>query len=163
MNGSDIPELTTLCYIEKDNKYLMMHRVKKENDINKDKYIGVGGHFEYGESPDECLMREVKEETGLLLRRYRPRGIITFIYGNDIVEYMHLYTADDFTGTMTDCNEGDLVWVDKDKVCDLDVWEGDRIFFDLLIQERPFFSLKLVYSKDDELISAMLDGESLAL
>ncbi len=163
MNGSDIPELTTLCYIEKDNKYLMMHRVKKENDINKDKYIGVGGHFEYGESPDECLMREVKEETGLLLRRYRPRGIITFIYGNDIVEYMHLYTADDFTGTMTDCNEGDLVWVDKDKVCDLDVWEGDRIFFDLLIQERPFFSLKLVYSKDDELISAVLDGESLAL
>ena len=76
------PELTTLCYIEKDNKYLMMHRVKKDKDINKDKYIGVGGHFEYGESPDECLLREVKEETGLTLLKYKARGVVTFIYGD---------------------------------------------------------------------------------
>ena len=161
MNNIHIPELTTLCYIEKDEKYLMMHRVKKENDINKDKYIGVGGHFEYGESPDECLFREVKEETGLTLTAYRARGIITFIYGDNVVEYMHLYTADGFDGQLSECDEGELVWVDKDKVCDLDIWEGDKIFFDLLIKEQPYFSLKLIYSEDDVLISAFLDGEKL--
>ncbi|MCR5702252.1 MAG: 8-oxo-dGTP diphosphatase [Lachnospiraceae bacterium] len=153
------PELTTLCYLEKDNKYLMMHRVKKENDINKDKYIGVGGHFEYGESPDECLMREVFEETGLTLTDYRARGIITFIYGKDVVEYMHLYTADGFEGEIGDCDEGELVWIDKDKVMDLDIWEGDKIFFDLLMKERPYFSLKLVYSLDDKLTDVQLDGQ----
>ena len=152
------PELTTLCYLEKDNKYLMMHRVKKENDINKDKYIGVGGHFEYGESPDECLMREVFEETGLTLTDYRARGIITFIYGEDVVEYMHLYTADGFEGEIGDCDEGELVWIDKEKVMDLDIWEGDKIFFDLLMKEQPYFSLKLVYSLEDELIDVRLDG-----
>ena len=108
-----IPQLTTLCYIEKDDCYLMLHRVKKQNDINKDKYIGIGGHFEYGESPDECLIREAKEETGLTLCDYRARGIITFVYGEDVVEYMHLYTATGFEGKLTDCDEGELIWIKK--------------------------------------------------
>ena len=153
------PELTTLCYIEKDGKYLMLHRVKKKHDINKDKYIGVGGHFEYGESPDDCLLREVKEETGLTLTDYRQRGIVTFIYGdeadpeNRIVEYMHLYTATGFQGELKECNEGELVWIDKDKVYDLPIWEGDKKFFRLLEEEEDFFTLKLVYSEEGELIS----------
>ena len=152
------PVLTTLCYIEKDNKYLMLHRIKKEQDLNKDKYIGVGGHFEYGESPDECLKREVYEETGLTLLSYKPRGIITFIYGQEsggeerIVEYMHLYTATEFEGALTDCDEGELEWIDKVDVYKLPIWEGDRIFFRLLEERSDFFSLKLVYSKTDELI-----------
>ncbi len=151
------PELTTLCYIEKDGKYLMMHRVKKKNDINKDKYIGVGGHFEYGESPDECLLREVKEETGLVLTSYRARGIITFIYGDSVVEYMHLYTADGFEGEIIDCDEGTLEWIDKDAVNELPIWEGDRIFFRLLAENRPYFSLKLVYSETDKLVDVQIN------
>ena len=152
------PELTTLCYIEKDNKYLMMHRVKKEHDINKDKYVGVGGHFEYGESPDECLKREVMEETGLNLIKYKPRGIVTFIYGDEstpeerVVEYMHLYTATEFSGELIECDEGELVWIDKDKVYDLPIWEGDKIFFRLMEEREDYFSLKLVYSEAGELI-----------
>ena len=156
---SKTPQLTTLCYIEQDNKYLMLHRVKKENDINKDKYIGIGGHFEYGESPDECLLREVKEETGLTLTSYRPRGIITFVYGDDVVEYMHLYTSEDFKGEIGACDEGELVWIDKDKVYDLNIWEGDRVFFRLLEENRDFFLLKLVYNVNDELTNAILDGK----
>lgn len=159
MSLEKIPELTTLCYIEKDDQYLMMHRVKKEKDINKAKYIGVGGHFEYGESPDECLMREVVEETGLTLTSYRARGIVTFIYGEDVCEYMHLYTADGFTGSITECDEGELIWIQKDKVFDLNIWEGDKIFFRLLNEGRPYFSLKLVYSKTDELLQVYLDGK----
>ena len=159
MKEDTVPELTTLCYIEKDDKYLMMHRVKKEKDINKDKYIGVGGHFEYGESPDECLKREVMEETGLTLLSYRARGIITFIYGDDVVEYMHLYTADNYSGEIIDCDEGELVWIDKAGVDNLNIWEGDKIFFRLLAEGRPYFSLKLVYSKSDELIEVYLDGK----
>lgn len=154
-------KLTTLCYIEKDHRYLMLHRVKKAHDINRDKYIGVGGHFERGESPEECLLREVREETGLTLLSYRMRGIITFLYGDDIVEYMHLFTADDFDGTLTECDEGDLVWIDKDKVADLPVWEGDRIFLKLLQEDAPFFMLKLVYDRDDRLTEAVLDGRKL--
>ena len=146
------PELTTLCYIENDGKYLMLHRIKKDKDINKDKYIGVGGHFEYGESPDECLLREVMEETGLTLTSYRARGIITFIYGKDVTEYMHLYTADGYTGEMRDCDEGELIWIDKDKVYDLPIWEGYKVFYRLFEQTEGFFSVKLVYSEDDELI-----------
>lgn len=153
--------LTTLCYIEKDNKYLMLHRVKKENDLNHGKWIGVGGHFEDKESPDECLVREVKEETGYDLTSYKARGIITFIYGSDIVEYMHLYTADGFTGELTECNEGVLKWVDKDKVSDLELWDGDRIFLKLLNDNKPYFSLKLTYNTNDDLISAVLDGKEL--
>ena len=150
------PELTTLCYIEHDGKYLMLHRVKKDQDINKDKYIGVGGHFEYGESPDECLLREVKEETGLTLTSYRARGIITFVYGQDVTEYMHLYTADAYTGDMLDCDEGELVWIEKEKVYDLPIWEGDKVFFRLLEEDKGFFSVKLVYSEDDELMETQI-------
>ena len=145
------PELTTLCYLEKDECYLMLHRVKKEKDINKDKWIGVGGHFEYGESPEECLLREVREETGLTLTSFRMRGIVTFLYGEDVVEYMHLFTADGFEGEMTDCDEGELVWVPKEQVLDLPIWEGDKEFFRLLEEDRPFFSLKLVYDKEGTL------------
>ena len=152
-------KLTTLCYIEKDGKYLMLHRVKKKQDLNKGKYIGVGGHFEQGESPDECLLREVKEETGLKLSKYRARGIVTFVYGEDTVEYMHLYTADKFSGKLTDCDEGELVWVPINEVADLNLWEGDRIFLKLLQQDAPFFSLKLIYDLNDELVSAILNGK----
>ena len=156
------PELTTLCYLERDRQYLMLHRVKKEADINRDKYIGVGGHFAYGESPDECLRREVTEETGLTLTSYRARGIVTFVYGDDVVEYMHLYTADAWEGELGECDEGDLVWVDIDKVCELPIWEGDKVFFRLLAADAPFFSLKLVYTKDDRLTEVVLDGRSLS-
>ena len=151
MNDINIPELTTLCYMEREGAYLMMHRTKKEKDINKDKWIGVGGHFEYGESPDECLLREVYEETGLTLTSYRARGIITFIYGKNVVEYMHLYTADGFTGEIHECDEGELVWIPKEKVKELPIWEGDKIFFRLLSEREDFFSLKLVYDVDGTL------------
>ena len=134
------PVLSTLCHIIKDDCYLMMHRVKKENDINKDKWIGVGGKFEYGESPEECLLREVKEETGLTLLNYKFRGIVTFCYGEDVVEYMHLFDADEFEGELTDCDEGELVWVPIKEVCDLPIWEGDKIFFKLLAENADFFS-----------------------
>ena len=156
-------KLTTLCYIEKDNKYLMLHRIKKENDINHDKWIGVGGKFELGESPEECLLREVKEETGYTLTAWKYRGIITFVYGEDIVEYMSLFTADEFEGTPIDCNEGVLEWVEKERISELNLWEGDRIFFRLLEEREDFFSLKLVYDTEDVLIHAVLDGKELAL
>ena len=162
MSNFKAPELTSLCYIENGDQYLMMHRVKKEKDINKDKYIGVGGHFEYGESPDECLKREVMEETGLILTSYRPRGIVTFIYGEDVCEYMHLYTADGYEGEIGECDEGELIWIDKDKVFDLNIWEGDKIFFRLLNENRPYFSLKLVYSDSDELVEVYLDGNPIS-
>lgn len=161
MNKQKSP-LTTLCYIEQDGKYLMLHRVKKENDVNKDKWIGIGGHFEEGESPENCLLREVKEETGLTLESYRFRGIVTFSYTNPddnshMTEYMCLYTADKFTGELIVCDEGDLEWIDKEKINDLPIWEGDKIFHKLLIDEQPFFSLKMEYF-GDELRAAVLDG-----
>lgn len=137
--------LTTLCYIEKDNKYLMMHRTKKENDVNKDKWVGIGGHFEENESPEECLCREALEETGLRLTDYRLRGIITFISDKWETEYMFLYTATGYEGGIGECSEGTLEWVDKSDVCDLPIWEGDKVFFGLLEQDAPFFSLKLRY------------------
>ena len=150
--------MTTLCYLEQDGKYLMMHRVKKDHDINEGKWIGVGGHFEEGESPEECLLREVKEETGYILTSWRFRGLVTFTADNTPTEYMCLYTADAWTGEMTECREGALEWVDKDKVCSLNIWEGDKIFFRLLEEEAPFFSLKLRY-EGDCLKEAVLDGE----
>jgi len=150
------PVLSTLCHIIKDDCYLMMHRVKKENDINKDKWIGVGGKFEYGESPEECLLREVKEETGLTLLNYKFRGIVTFCYGEDVVEYMHLFDADKFEGELTKCDEGELVWVPIKDVCNLPIWEGDKIFFRLLAENADFFSLKLVYDTDDTLKEAVV-------
>ena len=155
--------LSTLCYIEQDGKYLMLHRTVKENDVNKDKWIGVGGHFEHGESPEECLLREVKEETGYTLTSWKYRGIVTFVYGEDTVEYMSLYTADGFTGEPIECDEGELEWVDKKDIPALELWEGDKIFFRLLDMEREFFSLKLVYNRSDVLQYAALDGVSLEL
>ena len=155
--------LSTLCYIEQDGKYLMLHRTVKKNDVNKDKWIGVGGHFEHGESPEECLLREVKEETGYTLTSWKYRGIVTFVYGEDTVEYMSLYTADRFTGEPIECDEGELEWVDKKNIPALELWEGDKIFFRLLDMEREFFSLKLVYNRSDVLQYAALDGEPLEL
>ncbi len=140
--------LTTLCYIEKDGKYLMLHRTKKENDFNKDKWIGVGGKFEPDETPEECLLREVKEETGLTLESYSLRGIITFISDIYETEYMYLYTADKFSGSLIDCDEGELVWVEKSKVPTLPLWEGDSLFLALLDEYRGFFSMKLKYMGD---------------
>jgi len=154
-------KLTTLCYIENENQYLMLHRIRKKNDVNHDKWIGVGGKFERGESPEECLLREVKEETGYTLTSWKYRGIITFVYGEDIVEYMSLYTADQYEGTQIDCDEGVLEWVDKDKISELNLWEGDRIFFRLLDERDDFFSLKLVYNTEDVLQQAVLDGKKL--
>ena len=154
---------STLCYIEKDGKYLMLHRVVKKNDVNKDKWIGVGGHFEYAESPEECLLREVKEETGYTLTSWKYRGIVTFVYGEDVVEYMSLYTADGFTGDPIECDEGILEWVEKEKIKDLNLWEGDKIFFRLMDEEEEFFSLKLVYNKSDLLEYVALNGKPMEL
>lgn len=156
-------KLSSLCYIEKDNQYLMLHRVKKVNDENHDKWIGVGGKFEWGESPEDCMLREVREETGYTLTSWKYRGIITFVYGEDTVEYMSLFTADGFEGTPIDCDEGVLEWVAKDRVPELNLWEGDRIFFRLLDERKEFFSLKLVYNKQDILQLAALDGKELEL
>lgn len=156
-------KLSSLCYIEKDNQYLMLHRVKKVNDENHDKWIGVGGKFEWGESPEDCMLREVREETGYTLTSWKYQGIITFVYGEDTVEYMSLFTADGFEGTPIDCDEGVLEWVAKDRVPELNLWEGDRIFFRLLEEREEFFSLKLVYNKQDVLEQAVLDGKELEL
>lgn len=141
-------KMTTLCYPVRKGKYLMMHRVKKEHDENKDKWIGIGGKFEEKESPEECLLRETFEETGLILTSWRYRGIISFI--NDLyeTEYMHLYTADAWEGIIGECDEGTLDWLDRSAVYDLEIWEGDKIFFWLLEQDAPFFSLKLEYHGD---------------
>ena len=147
---------TTLCYIEKENKYLMLHRTSKKKDGNKDKWIGVGGHFEKGESPEECLLREVKEETGLELTSYQFRGIVTFRSDEWPDEYMCLYTADRYTGDIGNCDEGELVWVEKGKIMDLNIWEGDKIFLKLLTENQPFFSLKLEY-KGDKLVNTVLN------
>ena len=144
---------TTLCYITRGDEVLMLHRVKKQNDINKDKWIGIGGKFEGEESPDECLLREAKEETGLTLTDYRYRGIVTFVSDRWPTEYMHLFTCNEFQGELNrECGEGVLTWVEKDKIKNLPIWEGDKIFFDLLDNKKTFFSLKLVYS-GDKLIS----------
>lgn len=154
--------LTTLCYVEKDGQYLMLHRVSKKKDVNKDKWIGIGGHFEAGESPEECLLREAREETGLTLTSWRFRGLVTFIAEGWEPEYMCLYTADGFEGTLSECDEGTLMWVSKDRLSELNLWEGDKIFLRLLADDAPFFSLKLVY-RGDELLSAVLDGRELKL
>ena len=119
---------TTLCYVEKEGKYLMLHRTKKEHDINKDKYIGIGGHIEHGETPTECIKREALEETGLILKNPRLRGLITFVI-DDTDEYSFLYTCTDFEGTLSECQEGDLEWIEKERIFDLPLWEGDKVFF----------------------------------
>lgn len=153
---------TTLCYIQQGNRYLMLHRIKKKNDLNQDKWIGVGGKCEEGESPEECLLRECREETGLQLTSYRYRGLVTFVSDRWEGEYMHLYTADGFSGAVGPCDEGVLEWLDKKALRSLQLWEGDHIFLDLLEAEAPFFSLKLAY-QGDRLVFAALDGKALEL
>ena len=149
--------LTTLCYIENEDSYLMLHRVKKKKDVNKDKWIGVGGKFEPDESPEECLVREVKEETGLTLTSYRLRGILTFLSEGWESEYIFLYTADGYEGEIGECAEGTLQWVKKQEIEKLNLWEGDKIFFRLLNENAPFFSMKLSY-EGDMLREVVLDG-----
>jgi 8-oxo-dGTP diphosphatase len=155
--------LSTLCYIEQDGQYLMLHRTVKKHDINKDKWIGVGGHFEAEESPEECVLREVREETGYTLNTWKFRAIVTFVSGTGEDEYMHLFTSDDFSGTPIECDEGELAWVDKKELLTYNIWEGDKIFLRLIDERETFFSLKLVYDGGDKLIQAVLDGQQLPL
>lgn len=139
-------KLTTLCYIQKEQQYLMLHRVSKKNDPNRDKWIGVGGKFEEGESPEECLLREVKEETGLTLTAFKFRGIITFVSDQWETEYMHLFTASEYEGELVEhCDEGILEWVPVEQVLALPTWEGDRVFLKRLMENENFFSMKLTY------------------
>ena len=153
--------LSTLCYIEKDNQYLMLHRVSKKNEVNKDKWIGVGGGFEDKESPEDCLLREVYEETGLTLTSWQCRGVVTFLTENPgDGEFMYLFTADGFEGELKECDEGDLQWVSREFLDQLPKWEGDQIFLDLLWQDAPFFLLKLRYD-GDKLVEAVLDGKKI--
>ena len=152
---------TTLCYIERDGQYLMLHRVKKTVDENRDKWIGIGGKFREGESPEDCLLREVREETGLELRSWRYRAIVTFVSDEWGTEYMHLFSSDDFRGQLlTDCDEGELAWIGKKEMLEKPIWEGDRIFLRLLEEGEPFFSLKLRY-RGDRLTEAVLNGQPL--
>ncbi len=154
---------TTLCYIRQDDCYLMLHRTKKKQDPNEGKWIGVGGKFEDGESPEECLLREVQEETGLTLTRYRLRGIVTFVSDEWGTEYMHLFTADRFSGTLRpDCDEGTLRWIPIAEIPRLSLWQGDRIFLRLLQTCTQVFSLKLCY-QGDQLVSACCDGKPISL
>jgi 8-oxo-dGTP diphosphatase len=151
---------TTLCYIEQDGKYLMLHRVKKENDLNRDKWIGFGGKLEENESPEEGILREVKEETGLTLTDLKYRGIVTFVSDRYEGEYMHLFTAERFAGELRDCDEGEIAWIRKSDFAALPQWEGDRIFMKLLEDGAPFFSLKLCY-EGDRLAEAVLNGKEI--
>ena len=153
-------QVTTLCYIEREDSYLMLHRVKKKNDLNENKWVGIGGHAEEGESPEDCLLREAMEETGLLLTSYRFRGLVTFVSDKWGTEYMCLYTADGFEGELTDCDEGCLEWVPKSKIPNLNLWTGDLIFFRLLEENAPFFSLKLRYERD-RLAEWQLNGKDM--
>lgn len=148
---------TTLCYIENDGKYLMIHRVKKVNDINKDKWIGVGGKFEYGETPFDCVRREILEETGLTVKSLNYKGLVTFVSNEFGTEYMHLFHTTDFEGDLIEkCDEGNLEWINVDEVKSLPLWEGDKIFLDLIRKDVPFFSLKLVY-EGQSLVSHTLE------
>ena len=151
---------STLCYVLRGDQVLMLHRVKKKNDINHDKWIGIGGKFEADESPDECLLREAREETGLTLTDWKCRGVVTFISDEAEGEFMYLFTADGFEGELTDCPEGDLQWVSREFLNELPKWEGDQIFLDLLWQDAPFFLLKLRY-EGEHLAEAILDGKKI--
>ena len=153
---------TSLCYIEQNGRYLMLHRIKKEHDENRDKWIGIGGKFEPGESPEDCVLRETLEETGLRLTNYRYCGIITFVSDRWETEYMHLFHATGFTGTPRECDEGQLEWIEKERVLLLPQWAGDRIFLDLMQKNVPFFSLKLRY-EGETLAEAVLNGTPMAL
>ncbi len=149
---------STLVYIERGSEYLMLHRTKKENDLNHDKWIGVGGKFEADESPEECMLREAREETGLTLTRWRYRGLVTFVSDRWETEYMHLFTADRWTGEPKECDEGELAWIDRDALLSLHLWEGDKLFLRLLRGDEPFFSLKLRY-EGETLVFAALNGQ----
>ncbi|MBR3560689.1 MAG: 8-oxo-dGTP diphosphatase [Oscillospiraceae bacterium] len=149
---------STLIYIERGDEYLMLHRTKKENDLNRDKWIGVGGKLEPGEAPEDCALRETREETGLTLTRWRYRGIVTFLSDRYETEYIHLFTADEWSGSIRDCDEGELAWIKKEALLSLKLWEGDKIFLRLLDSDAPFFSLKLQY-EDDTLVFAQLNGK----
>ena len=149
---------TTLCHLERDGKYLMLHRVKKAVDENQDKWIGPGGKFEPGESPEECAVREVQEETGLTMTDYEYRGIVTFVSSKWGTEYMHLFWSDSFQGTLKECDEGVLEWIGKEDLLTKNIWEGDKIFLRLLDEKVPFFSLKLVYDDEDKLLQAILNS-----
>lgn len=153
---------TTLCYIQSGGNYLLLHRTKKKNDQSHDKWLGIGGKLEDKESPEDCILREVLEETGLTLTSYQYRGIVTFVSDVWETEFMHLFTADAFTGTIRDCDEGELEWISKDRYLSLPMWEGDKIFLRLLQTDCPFFSLKLVY-QGESLQSAVLNGTPLTM
>ena len=140
--------LSTLCYIEKDGQYLMLHRTKKKNDLNKDKWLGIGGKFEEGESPEECIVKETREETGLILKDYKLHCIVTYVSTNWETEYMYVFTSKEFEGNLIECNEGDLQWVDKDKVACLNTWEGDKIFLNKIQNGDGFFIVKFEYDGD---------------
>lgn len=148
---------STLCYIIKNDECLMLHRTKKQNDQSHDKWLGIGGKFEDKESPEECAMREIKEETGLTVTDYKYRGIVTFVSDKWETEYMHLFTVTGFTGDIIECDEGDLEWIKKSEMLKLPMWEGDKIFLNLINKDVPFFSLKLVYN-GDSLTNAVLNG-----
>ena len=151
---------STLCYVIRGDQVLMLHRVKKKNDVNKDKWIGIGGKFEAEESPDECLLRECREETGLHLTSWQCRGVVTFLQEGGEGEYMYLFTAEEFEGNLHDCPEGDLQWVSREFLYRLPMWEGDRIFLDLLWRNAPFFLLTLRY-RGEVLTQAVLNGEEI--
>ena len=151
---------STLIYVERGDEYLMLHRTKKENDLNRDKWIGIGGKFEENESPEDCMLREAREETGLTLTSWRYRGIVTFLSDRWETEYMHLFTADGYSGTLRQCDEGDLAWIKKSELLKLKLWEGDKIFLRLLDENVPFFSLKLRY-EGETLAEAKLNGKAL--
>ena len=153
---------STLCYLERGDEYLMLHRVKKDHDVNQGKWIGVGGKFQDGESPEECILRECLEETGLTLTEYRYRGLVTFVSDEAPTEYMHLFTASRWTGSPIPCAEGELAWIKKAELRSLLMWEGDRIFLDLLEKDGPFFSLKLRY-QGEHLAGAWLNGRPLTV
>lgn len=153
---------TTLVYIEKDSKYLMLHRTKKQNDYNHDKWIGIGGKFEEAESPEECILRETKEETGLTLNEIEYRGIVTFVSDENFTEYMHIFWSNNFSGVLKECDEGELEWIEKSRMNALPHWKGDEIFLKLLELRAPFFSLKLVYEKGI-LLSAKLNGKKVEI
>ena len=153
---------STLIYVERGDEYLMLHRTKNKNDLNHDKWIGIGGKFEENESPEDCMLREAREETGLTLTSWRYRGIVTFISDTWETEYMHLFTVDDWTGELKECDEGDLEWIKKSELLALKLWEGDKIFLRLLDTDEPFFSLKLKY-EGDTLLLAVLNGKELAI
>ncbi len=153
---------TTLCHIEKNGKYLMLHRVKKKNDVNQDKWVAIGGGFKDKESPEECNIRETLEETGLTLHSSRYCGIVTFVSDKWETEYMHIFHSLDFSGELIECDEGDLCWIDKKEVYNLPIWVGDKIFLKLIEENAPFFSLKLEYV-GDTLINAVLNGKKLEI